>query len=130
MAPDHDVVSSATLAVDGREFRLTPDLLTIKRTVVKQSSTLSFQDISMHLLISKIAREFVPNVIEPSFGLGRILYMLLEHSFWTREDDEQKGVNHCCFIYFSYVADASIFLGFVATYSRGTHKGAHCSPQC
>ncbi|KAF8511031.1 glycine-tRNA ligase [Gautieria morchelliformis] len=66
---------SATITADGRNFQLTPDLLTIKRTVVKQST-----------------REFVPNVIEPSFGLGRILYMLLEHSFWTREDDEQKGV--------------------------------------
>jgi len=29
-------------------------------------------------------REFIPNVIEPSFGIGRILYSLMEHSFWTR----------------------------------------------
>ena len=37
-------------------------------------------------------REFTPNVIEPSFGLGRILYILLEHSFWCREDIE-RGVS-------------------------------------
>ncbi|KAF5677881.1 glycyl-trna synthetase [Fusarium heterosporum] len=40
-------------------------------------------------------REFVPNVIEPSFGIGRILYSLMEHSFWTRGSeggDEARGV--------------------------------------
>ncbi|OCH88074.1 glycyl-tRNA synthetase [Obba rivulosa] len=60
---------------DGREFTLTPDLLTIERKTFKQS-----------------IREFTPNVIEPSFGLGRILYSLLEHSFWSREDDVERGV--------------------------------------
>lgn len=37
-------------------------------------------------------REYTPNVIEPSFGIGRILYALVEHSFWTRENDEARGV--------------------------------------
>ncbi len=37
-------------------------------------------------------REFTPNVIEPSFGLGRILYVLLEHNFWAREQDVERGV--------------------------------------
>ncbi|KAH6963849.1 hypothetical protein DER45DRAFT_554545 [Fusarium avenaceum] len=40
-------------------------------------------------------REYVPNVIEPSFGIGRILYSLMEHSFWTRGSDggdEARGV--------------------------------------
>jgi hypothetical protein len=36
--------------------------------------------------------EYTPAVIEPSFGIGRILYGLLEHSYWVREDDEQRGV--------------------------------------
>jgi glycyl-tRNA synthetase len=31
-------------------------------------------------------------VIEPSFGIGRVLYALLEHSFYIREGDEQRGV--------------------------------------
>ncbi|TRM58541.1 hypothetical protein BD626DRAFT_410407 [Schizophyllum amplum] len=52
---------------DGRQFELTPEVLTISRKTLKQS-----------------VREFTPNVIEPSFGLGRILYTLLEHSFWAR----------------------------------------------
>lgn len=33
-----------------------------------------------------------PHVLEPSFGLGRILYCVLEHSFYLREDDENRGV--------------------------------------
>lgn len=37
-------------------------------------------------------RTYTPNVIEPSFGLGRILYCLLEHSYWAREDDDKRGV--------------------------------------
>ncbi|RKF82919.1 Glycine--tRNA ligase 1, mitochondrial [Golovinomyces cichoracearum] len=32
-------------------------------------------------------REYTPNVIEPSFGIGRILYALLEHNYWTRGNE-------------------------------------------
>ncbi|KAB5558208.1 hypothetical protein GE09DRAFT_963690 [Coniochaeta sp. 2T2.1] len=40
-------------------------------------------------------REYTPNVIEPSFGIGRILYSLIEHNYWTRGTeggDEARGV--------------------------------------
>lgn len=37
-------------------------------------------------------REFIPNVIEPSFGIGRILYCVLEHTYWAREQDAARGV--------------------------------------
>lgn len=37
-------------------------------------------------------RKFTPSVIEPSFGMGRILYSLLEHSFYQRDMDEQRCV--------------------------------------
>jgi len=43
-------------------------------------------------------REFVPNVIEPSFGIGRILYSLMEHSYWTRENDEARSVSSLSYI--------------------------------
>jgi len=36
--------------------------------------------------------KFTPSVIEPSFGIGRVLYALLEHSFSQRENDEQRCV--------------------------------------
>ncbi|KAF5741222.1 Glycyl-tRNA synthetase / glycine--tRNA ligase [Tripterygium wilfordii] len=40
-------------------------------------------------------RVFTPSVIEPSFGVGRIIYCLYEHSFYTRQSkagDEQLNV--------------------------------------
>ncbi|KAG6332178.1 hypothetical protein ID866_6908 [Astraeus odoratus] len=66
---------SATISTDGKEIVLTPELLSIERKTFKQS-----------------IREFTPNVIEPSFGFGRILYSLLEHSFWCRAQDVERGV--------------------------------------
>jgi glycyl-tRNA synthetase len=36
--------------------------------------------------------KYTPSVIEPSFGIGRILYSLLEHSFYQRDGDEQRCV--------------------------------------
>ncbi|VDD87922.1 unnamed protein product [Enterobius vermicularis] len=34
--------------------------------------------------------EITPSVIEPSFGVGRIMYAILEHAFREREGDEQR----------------------------------------
>lgn len=34
--------------------------------------------------------EITPNVIEPSFGIGRILYAILEHSFRKRDGDSNS----------------------------------------
>lgn len=61
--------------VAGEEFVVKSDFVKVK----KVSKTTS-------------VREFTPAVIEPSFGIGRILYSLLEHSFWVREGDEQRSV--------------------------------------
>ncbi|KAF8839779.1 glycyl-tRNA synthetase [Paxillus ammoniavirescens] len=69
------VQGSAKLSADGKEIALTSEHLSIERKTFKQS-----------------IREFTPNVIEPSFGFGRILYTLLEHSFWCREQDVERGV--------------------------------------
>ncbi|EIW75771.1 glycyl-tRNA synthetase [Coniophora puteana RWD-64-598 SS2] len=66
---------STTIVAEGKELTLTAEMVTIERKTFKQS-----------------IREFTPNVIEPSFGFGRILYTLLEHSFWSREQDVERGV--------------------------------------
>ncbi|KAF9261131.1 glycyl-tRNA synthetase [Marasmius fiardii PR-910] len=66
---------ATSVTVDGKAFEVTPELLTIERKTFKET-----------------IREYTPNVIEPSFGLGRILYTLLEHSFWSREQDIERGV--------------------------------------
>jgi glycyl-tRNA synthetase len=36
--------------------------------------------------------KYTPSVIEPSFGIGRVLYAILEHSFDQRENDEQRVI--------------------------------------
>lgn len=36
--------------------------------------------------------EITPNVVEPSFGIGRIMYALFEQSFKIRDRDEQRTV--------------------------------------
>lgn len=35
--------------------------------------------------------DVVPSVIEPSFGVGRIMYAVFEHSFMIREGDEMRN---------------------------------------
>jgi len=37
-------------------------------------------------------QQITPGVIEPSFGIGRILYALLEHAYRCRENSEQRHV--------------------------------------
>lgn len=38
--------------------------------------------------------EFTPSVIEPSFGIGRIMYALFEQTFRMRDNDEQRTVGN------------------------------------
>ncbi|KAJ6837500.1 putative glycine--tRNA ligase, mitochondrial 1 [Iris pallida] len=43
-------------------------------------------------------RVFTPSVIEPSFGIGRIIYCLFEHCFYTRPSkDGDEQLNVFCF---------------------------------
>jgi glycyl-tRNA synthetase len=56
-------------------FEVTKDMLTYTKTTKK-----------VHEI------KYTPSVIEPSFGMGRILYSLLEHSFYQRDFDEQRCV--------------------------------------
>ncbi|KAJ2824461.1 Glycine--tRNA ligase 1, mitochondrial [Coemansia erecta] len=68
------VVTLTGTAADG-EYEITSEMLTIENVTKKEN-----------------VREYTPNVIEPSFGIGRILYALIEHSYNVRADDEQRGV--------------------------------------
>lgn len=60
---------------NGQVYAVTPNLVTVETKAVTTST-----------------REFTPNVIEPSFGIGRILYSLLEHAYWAREEDVARAV--------------------------------------
>merc|ERR1711860_142438 len=52
---------------------ITKDMVNIK----KESKTVHVEKI-------------IPSVIEPSFGIGRIMYSIFEHNFKVREGDEQR----------------------------------------
>uniref|UniRef100_A0AAV2LCF0 Glycine--tRNA ligase n=1 Tax=Knipowitschia caucasica TaxID=637954 RepID=A0AAV2LCF0_KNICA len=62
-----------TIETEGKTFNLTKDMVSVKR----QQKTLHVEEV-------------VPNVIEPSFGIGRIMYTIFEHTFHVREGDEQR----------------------------------------
>ncbi|XP_032094193.1 glycine--tRNA ligase-like [Thamnophis elegans] len=74
-----------TIETEGKTFQVTKDMVGVKR----------FQK-TLHV------EEIVPNVIEPSFGLGRIMYSIFEHTFRIREGDEQRT-------YFSFPAVVAPF---------------------
>jgi len=59
--------------VGGTKVSLTPDMVAVKR----------YQK-TVHV------EEIIPSVIEPSFGIGRVMYALFEHNFKVREGDEQR----------------------------------------
>jgi glycyl-tRNA synthetase len=61
------------VTVEGKEYIVTPDMVQVKR----------YQK-TLHV------EEVIPSVIEPSFGIGRIMYALWEHNFRMREGDEQR----------------------------------------
>ena len=63
------------LTIGDNSYVMTPDMLEVKR----------YQK-TMHV------EEYVPNVIEPSFGIGRIMYSIFEHNFRVRSDDGQRTV--------------------------------------
>lgn len=81
-AKDLEANGSFTIAV--------PGVAAGNATVGKDLVKIEYKSITKH------SREYTPNVIEPSFGIGRILYSLLEHSYWTRGTeggDEARGVS-------------------------------------
>jgi len=51
-----------------------------------------FVDVGNQPSLFPTVEEIVPNVIEPSFGIGRIMHSIFEHSFRIRQGDEQRTV--------------------------------------
>lgn len=53
--------------------------------------TLTKEHVQMEV-VDKIIQEekYTPSVIEPSFGIGRIVYCVFEHCFKQREEDAQR----------------------------------------
>jgi len=67
---------SATVKLcTGKEYTVTADMVSI-----------TFEQQTVH------SERYTPGVIEPSFGLGRIFYSLLEQSYYVREGNSQRAV--------------------------------------
>lgn len=64
---------SLKIEAEGKEFTLT-------------SAHVSFSEQTKTVIEEK----FVPHVIEPSYGIGRIVYCVFEHCFKVREQDAQR----------------------------------------
>ncbi|XP_023327559.1 glycine--tRNA ligase isoform X2 [Eurytemora carolleeae] len=63
----------ATLTLEGSEVKLNSEMISVKR-----------YEKTVHV------EEITPSVIEPSFGIGRIMYSIFEHNFKVRDGDEQR----------------------------------------
>lgn len=66
---------SAEVSVGGETHTLQKDMVTIEKVTKSRSG-----------------HNYTPSVIEPSFGIGRIVYCVFEHTFYVRSDDAQKTV--------------------------------------
>eukprot|EP00884_Botryococcus_braunii_P021137 jgi/Botrbrau1/7707/Bobra.0159s0142.1 len=58
-----------------KEISISADMVDIKKITKKVSG-----------------RKFIPSVIEPSFGIGRIIYCMFEHCYYLRDGDEKRTV--------------------------------------
>jgi len=57
-----------------------------------KSVTITKDMVSLSIDTRRISeRKYTPNVIEPSFGIGRILTGILEHTFYIREGEVKEG---------------------------------------
>ena len=95
---DATMIKETLLAMDTERLQCVRDALATTGVASIACPDGKSHDVSSDLIkvepvtVTEYMREFTPNVIEPSFGIGRILYSLLEHSYWAREADQQRGV--------------------------------------
>ncbi|CAG9858491.1 unnamed protein product [Phyllotreta striolata] len=61
------------LSVGDKTFNLSKDMVEVKKYKKTEH-----------------VEEIIPSVIEPSFGVGRVMYSIFEHNFKQRENDEQR----------------------------------------
>ena len=75
MKGKHENGEEVPLQVNGNAFAIKSEWVEIAKKTKKISG-----------------RHFTPGVIEPSFGIGRMLYCMFEHCYYVRQGDEQRTV--------------------------------------
>jgi len=88
------IAALSALAEDDEEVTKFEAALSSAGSAAVEGGFVVTQDMVKFVRSSKEVQEvkFLPSVIEPSFGMGRILYALLEHSFSQDPADEQRVV--------------------------------------
>ena len=41
--------------------------------------------------VKKTTEQYIPSVIEPSFGIDRILVSIFEHTYYSREENNESN---------------------------------------
>jgi len=70
---EYEANGNITIQAEGESFTLGKEIVTLERYEITQ-----------------VEEKFLPGVIEPSFGIGRIVYCVMEHCFGVRENDEKR----------------------------------------
>ncbi|CCW69246.1 unnamed protein product [Phytomonas sp. Hart1] len=89
----HQAGQDAELTLGSGTVKLTPAMVQFEEQEVKVTGY-----------------SFTPSVIEPSFGIGRILYSLLEQSYWVRRDDNAKNEKRAVFSFSPLLAPQKVAL--------------------
>jgi glycyl-tRNA synthetase len=76
---NEDKTSFKTLIEEGKEYKFTE---AEKEFTIKKSDVTEFKVTKVNVIEEK----FVPGIIEPAFGFGRILFALLEQNFHVRDE--------------------------------------------
>lgn len=71
LADTMDKDQKVTIKVGDKDYQLTSKMIQF----VKASKKISGENVT-------------PSVIEPTYGIGRIIYALLEHSYWVRDPED------------------------------------------
>jgi len=75
-------------ALDAEKLAQFNALTSIEITLGENKVALNYEMVSFEKKTVTInTRTFIPNVIEPSFGVGRIMTVLMEHAFYLRNMD-------------------------------------------
>jgi len=70
-----------------------PYFLFLHSHITIEGVKLTSEQLKFKIARKRVAgRSVVPGVIEPSFGIGRILYCIFEHAYYLRTGTEKRGV--------------------------------------
>merc|ERR1711991_925751 len=69
-----------------------------KYTVTREMVKFEWKD------VKETGYSYVPSVVEPSFGVGRLLYAVLEQSYWVRRDESGKNDKRAVFSFLPAMA--------------------------